>query len=60
MKLDDYLMLYLEKFGEGFSMYQLGRGKSNSEIIDIIKDCLEKNADVYEAGYLAEDSEDEY
>lgn len=60
MGLDEYLMRYLAKFGEGFPMYQLGRGRSNEEIIEMIKDCLELNMDVYEAGLLSDPEEEEY
>lgn len=60
MSLDDYMMEYLDKFGEGFPMYQLGRGRSQGEIIEMIKDCLENSLDVYEMGFLALPDDEEY
>ena len=58
--MDKYLEMYVEKFEEGFPMYQLGRGRSDDEIIEIIKKCLEAGKTVYELGLLKEDDDDLY
>ena len=38
MDLQKYLEKYVETFGEGFPMYQLGRGRTDAEIVKIIND----------------------
>ncbi len=55
MNLDDYLEKYLDHFGDKFPMIPLGMGRNDDEIIGIIKECLEKNKDVYELGLVEDD-----
>ena len=55
--LDVKLDQYINMFGEGFPMYQLGRGRTEEEIIDIIDRCLKEKKDAYELG-LVTDEED--
>lgn len=55
--LEDKLDEYVQHFNDGFPMYQLGRGRSDEEIIKIINDCLSHNKDAYEMGYLEDDNE---
>lgn len=43
---------YYERFGDAFPMIPLAWGRSEEEIIAIIDECLEKNKDVYELGYV--------
>lgn len=50
--MDEMLDKYAEMFDDGFPMIPLGWGRSESEIIDIIKECLDKGKDVYELGYV--------
>jgi hypothetical protein len=57
MPIDDYLAKYAERFKEGFPMYQLGRGRADEEIIEIIERCLSEGKTAYELG-LVEDDED--
>lgn len=45
---------YEAAFGDGFPMYQMG-GESPDKVISIIKECIEKEQDVYKLGYLSED-----
>lgn len=54
--MDEYLTMYFEKFGEGFPMYQLGRGRNDDEVIAIIKSCIEAGKDVYEMGLIPDDN----
>ena len=56
-KLDAKLAEYAKRFGDGFPMYQLGRGRSDEEIIDLVDKCLKAGKDAYEMG-LVEDDED--
>lgn len=57
---DEYLFKYLETFGEGFPMYQLGRGATDEEIVRMIKRCLKAKKDVYALGILKDDEDIEY
>ncbi len=50
--LMDKLREYAKRFGDGFPMYQLGRSRSDDEIIEIINECLEKGKDCYALGYV--------
>jgi hypothetical protein len=45
---------YKEKFNDTFPSMQLGLDE------DICKECLEKNKDVYELGYLDKDIDKKY
>ena len=58
--IDKYLDAYWEKFGEGYPMYQLGRGRTDDEIIGIIQKCLETGQDVYAMGLIDEDEDVQY
>lgn len=40
--LDDYLVKYIDAFDENFPIYAF-MGISENEIIDTIKNCLDKN-----------------
>lgn len=60
MEIDEYLKKYIDAFGEGFPMYQLGRTRTESEIIGIIKKCLEEKKDAYELGLVTDDEDIEY
>lgn len=53
-----YLLKYLERFGEGFPTYQLARGRSDEEVIGMIKECLNAGKSVYDLGYLDEDDQE--
>lgn len=50
--LDEYLAKYIEAFDDGFPMYQLGRGRTDDEIVEIIKRCLKAGKDAYELGLV--------
>lgn len=60
MDIDYYLGEYAKRFDDGFPMYPLGFGRTNTEIIDIIKKCLETGQDVYEMGLVSDDLDLEY
>ena len=60
MGLDDYLAKYAEAFGDGFPMYPLGCGRTNEEVIEIIKRCLEAEKDAYEMGLVTDDLDVDY
>lgn len=57
MEIDKYLEQYAKRFGEGYPMYQLGRGRTDDEIIAIIKRCLDEGQDVYAAGLVTDDED---
>lgn len=44
-------------FADGFPSYQLARGRTEAEVVGIIKACLEAGKDVYEMGFL-DDADD--
>jgi len=50
--MTEKLESYYERFGDGFPMIPLGWGRTDEQIIAIIDECLEKNKDVYELGYV--------
>lgn len=58
--LDEKMTEYAKKFDDGFPMIPLGWGRSEEEIIAIIDECLQKNKDVYDLGYVEDDSEIDY
>lgn len=58
--LDDKLLEYAEKFGDGFPMIPLGWGRTDEEIIKIIDKCINANKDAYGMGYVKEDLDIEY
>lgn len=60
MRIDDYLQKYVDTFGEGFPMYQLGRSRTEEEIISIIEKCLNENKDAYTLGLVTDDVDIEY
>ena len=59
-KLDAKLGEYAERFDDGFPMYQLGRGRDESEIIELIDRCLNAGKDAYELGFVTDDDGEEY
>lgn len=56
MTLEQYLEEYYERFGEGFPMYQLGRGNSEADVAKIVRRCLNEGKDAYELGLVDEDA----
>lgn len=58
--IDEYLQKYIDAFGEGFPMYQLGRTRSEDEIIGIIKRCIDSGKDAYELGLVTDDLDTDY
>jgi NCAIR mutase (PurE)-related protein len=54
-ELNDKLLEYSKKFNDGFPMIPLASGRTNEEIIEIIDECIKKNKDVYELGYVKDD-----
>ena len=57
--LENWLKKYAKKFDDGFPMIPLGWGRSEEDIIYLIKVCISKNKDVYEMGFI-KDEDDEY
>lgn len=55
--LEEYMMKYKEAFLDSFPMIPLGWGRTENEVIAIIKECLEKKKDVYELGYIDDDED---
>lgn len=51
----EHMKKYAEKFGDGFPMFQIGRSRTDEEIVEIIKECIEKGKDAYELGYVTDD-----
>lgn len=58
--IDEYLQKYVDAFGEGFPMYQLGRTRSDEEIISIIEKCLSEHKTAYELGLVTDDEDIDY
>lgn len=55
--MEMYLEEYFNEFGEAFPMIPLAWGRTEEEIVKIIKRCIKEQKDVYELGYVTE-SED--
>lgn len=55
--LDEMLKKYRKKFGEGFPMIPLKWGRTDSEVIEIIENCLTQGKDVYELGLVSDDED---
>ena len=60
MNLDDWLQKYVDTFSEGFPMYQIGRTRPESEIIEIIQKCLNERKTAYDLGIVTDDEDTEY
>ena len=58
--LDKMLEKYREKFGEGFPTFQIGRGKSDEELSDIVQGCIDRGKDAYDSGLVADDEDTLY
>ena len=58
--IDEMMVEYAKRFGDGFPSFQIMRTRSDDEIIIIIEDCLEKGKDAYELGYVSGNEEIEY
>lgn len=54
MMLDNWLKKYAEKFDDGFPMIPLGWGRTEEEIIELIKNCISNNKNAYEMGLVKE------
>ena len=58
--MDEYLQKYVNAFGEGFPMYQLGRTRTETEIIEIIERCLREDKDAYDLGLVTDNADVDY
>lgn len=58
--INGYFEKYRKAFGAGFPMYQLGRGRTDDEIKEIIDRCLAEGKDAYELGLVTDDEDVEY
>ncbi len=54
--LEKKLEQYAKIFDDGFPMYQLGRGRTDEEIVELIDTCIKENKDAYEMGWVKEDA----
>lgn len=55
--MDEKLQEYANKFGEGFPMMPVAWGRTEEEVIRIIDECIVKDKDAYELGYVEEDED---
>lgn len=60
MELMDYLDQYFGKFGEGFPMIPLAWGRTDDEVIKIIRRCINSNKTAYDLGYVSDEDGIEY
>ena len=51
---------YSKMFDDGFPTIPLAWGRTEKELIAIIDDCLKKKKDVYELGYVKDNSNMDY
>ncbi len=50
--MDEWMDKYADAFDDGFPTIPLAWGRSDAEVIAIIKECIEKGKDVYALGYV--------
>jgi hypothetical protein len=55
--MEEYLDKYYNEFGEAFPTMPLMWGRTEKEVIQIIKRCLSEHKDVYALGYVKDDNE---
>jgi hypothetical protein len=55
--MDEWLKKYAEIFGDGFPMIPLAWGRTDEEVIGMIKNCIDEGKDAYAMG-LVEESDD--
>lgn len=53
--MDKWLDAYVDRFGDRFPTIPLAWGRTDDEVVTIIKDCIDKGKDVYELGYVKKD-----
>lgn len=58
-EFDNTLELYEKTFDDSFPMFSMS-GTPPKEVIKIINECIEKNKDVYDLGYLTLDGDTLY
>ena len=58
--LDNRLIEYTERFGEGFPTVPLAWGRSDADVVEIIDKCLTAGKNVYDMGYLTLDPDVKY
>lgn len=59
-ELDKKFQLYEKTFGDSFPTYPLMLTRTDSELIDIIDQCVIAKQDVYALGFLKDDDSIEY
>jgi hypothetical protein len=58
MEMDEKLLdKYADIFGESFPTYQVAITRSDAEVAEIIKECIEKNRTAYQLGYCTDDDD---
>lgn len=56
-KLEKALEQYKTVFGDYFPTVPLAVSRAEDEVIQIIHECLKQGKDVYELGYISDDSD---
>jgi hypothetical protein len=51
---------YAKRFKSGFPSFQIMSGHDENETITIIRECLEKNKDAYQLGYVTYNEDIDY
>ncbi len=58
--IDELMIEYAKRFKSGFPSFQIMSGHDESETIAIIRECLEKNKDAYQLGYVTDNEDIDY
>lgn len=53
-KTEELLREYSNTFGDGFPTIPLAWGRTDEELQEIIKECIDKKKDAYELGLVKE------
>lgn len=55
--MDEWLKKYAEAFDDGFPTIPLAFGRSDEEVIALIKQCLDAGKDAYDMGIIEDNTD---
>lgn len=58
--MDEWLKKYAETFDDGFPMIPIAWGRTDDEVIEIIKKCIDEGKDAYAMGLVEDDDDFQY
>jgi hypothetical protein len=55
--MQELLKQYAQRFGDGFPTIPLAWGRTQEEVEDLIKQCLDAGKDAYEMGFVEDNTD---